>query len=716
MATPQQRVYSIGVDIGGTFTDCAVVGPGGAVITGKVPTTPHDRSEGFFNSVEAAASLMGLSLNDLLDRTSRLAHGTTAGINALVTRQGARTALIATAGHGSAIRIMDNTGRVTGAPMQEILDYASSSLPEQFVEKSLIREVNERMDADGDEIVVLDERQLLDTVADLVTNEGVESVAVAFLWSHVNPAHEVAAARLIRKHHPAIFVSCSHEVAPRIGEYPRTASTLMNAYIGPLMNTYVDRIETRAKASGYAERVTFATVEGGLVDADTVRRLPVITIQSGPVGGVLGCVALAAQMGFDNVVTTDMGGTSLDASVVEGGRALSGTEAVIERHNLYLRRVDVESIGAGGGSIAWFDEQSGTIKVGPRSAGSDPGPVCYGRGGTEPTVTDADLVLGFLNAERGLAGGVALDVRAAWNALEDLGKKAGLDAVHCAAGITQIVDSRMEDLIRRLLLQNGHDPRDFSVWAFGGAAGLHAGLYSSGLGIRNLVVPLSDLASVWSAYGIALSELTRTFQAPVHVRTPVSADELSRAYARLEEEALNYATQVLPSDAEVELTRKAELKYAMQFYSVEVDAPAGDFDQSAADQLVETFEQTYERRYGKGSGYSAAGITVSTVSVTVRAPLPPVLARHADRGDAGTPTTSSRSIFWSEIKSFAQTPVFAGASLRSGDEVDGPALIEFPDTSIAIRPGHRSRMDEFRNIIIDVSGAAEPSDGQKVSV
>ena len=705
MTTPD-RTYSIGVDIGGTFTDCAVIDPTGHVVSGKVPTTPHDRSEGFFNSIAAAAEHLDMTLDDLLARTARLAHGTTAGINALVTRQGARTGLLATAGHGSAIRIMDNTGRVTGASVDQILDLASSDLPEQFVEKDFIKEIVERIDCDGDQVVALDEDQLIGAVDELVA-AGAEAIAIAYLWSHVNPAHERRSAELIAAKYPDLYVSCSHEVAPRLGEYPRTASTLMNAYIGPLMNAYVNRIETKARERGYTEEVTFATVEGGLVDVDTVRLLPISTIQSGPVGGVLGCAALAGQMGFPNVITTDMGGTSLDASVVEDGRAVSGDEAVIERHNLYLRRVNVESIGAGGGSIAWFDEHSGTIKVGPQSAGAQPGPVCYGRGGTEPTVTDADLVLGFLNAENGLAGGVSLDVEAATAALEALGSKAGMSAVECAAGIIQIVDNRMEDLLRRITLQNGHDPRDFSVWAFGGAAGLHAGLYSGGLGAQSIVVPLSDLASVWSAYGIALSELTRTFQSPVYARTPFDGSELNEAYTRLEQDARDYAKRVLPEGVSFELTRKAELKYAMQFYSVEVDAPAGEFDAAAVDALVDTFESSYEKRYGEGSGFSAAGIHVTTVSVTMRSPRPPVLARHAERTSSVEPDRTIRPVYWTELGAFTDTPVVEGPTLQAGDVVAGPALIEFPDTSVAVRPTHVARLDTFHNIIIDVpSGQA----------
>ena len=699
------KQFSIGVDIGGTFTDCVVIASGGDVFTGKVPTTPDDRSIGFFNAISAAAESRNMTMQEVLAQTSRLAHGTTAGINALVTRQGAKTALLATTGHGDAIRIMDNTGRVTGAGMEEILDYASSSLPESYVPTKWIREITERIHSKGDVVTPLREDQVL-AVADELVGEGVEAIAICFLWSHVNPDHEIRAAELIRAAHPDLYVSCSHEVAPRIGEYPRTASTFMNAYIGPLMRNYTEKLEQRARANGFTEDVVFATVEGGLVDPETVRKLPIVTVQSGPVGGVLGCVALAGQMGFKNVITTDMGGTSLDASIVEGGRAVSGDEAVLERHHVYLRRVDVESIGAGGGSIAWYDEATNTIRVGPRSAGSVPGPVCYGRGGTEPTVTDADLVLGLLDPDKDLAGGVKLDLDAATRSLQDLGARAGLSAVECAAGIVRIVDNRMEDLLRRVTLQKGHDPRDFSVWAFGGAAGLHAGLYAGHLGVRNIVVPMSSLASVWSAYGIALSELSRTFQAPVYVHTPIAAGVLDDAFGRLEEDARNYAKRINLPDNGFTLVRKVEMKYAMQWYSVEVDAPEGSFDEANVDELLQRFETAYEHRYGKGSGYSAAGIAVTTVSTTLRVPRPTVVARHADAVREGDFVATERSVYWSEASDYVETPVYQGLTMIPGDSLPGPTLIEFAETTVAVRPGQSVHMDEFKNIVI--TPAAQP--------
>jgi N-methylhydantoinase A len=730
-----QTLYSIGVDIGGTFTDCVVVADDGRCFTGKVPTTPSDRSEGFFNAIEDAAISQGMSIGDLLVDTRRLAHGTTVGINALVTRSGARVGLLATKGHGDAIRIMDNTGRVTGASIEEILDYSRSGLPVPFIGTEDIVEITERIDSTGEVVVSLDEDEVSAQVREMVS-AGVESIAVSFLWSHLNPDHELEVARVIRSIYPDMFVTCSHQVAPRIGEYPRTVSTIMNAYIGPLMAAYVDSIRSRARSYGYSRDVVFATGSGGLVDANTVIQFPILTAQSGPVSGVLACTAIGPRIGFRNILTTDMGGTSLDACVIENGQAVLQDEAVIERHQLFLRRIDVDSIGAGGGSLARFDEVTGTIKVGPESAGAVPGPACYGRGGTEPTVTDADLVLGMLNPNASLAGGVKLDLDAATRALEKLGDKCGLDAVHTAAGIAQIVDSQMEDLLRRMTVQKGRDPGDLSVWAFGGAAGLHAGVYSRGLGAENLVIPMGDMASVWSAYGIAVSDMSRTFQLPLYLDSPLDHKALSKAFTELERRAKEYAKQVLPEGTEIQLRRSAELKFALQFYSLEIEAPPGDIDAAYAASLVDQFEERYEGRYGAGSGYRAAGVTTSTVSVSVTAPQSLVVSTHPPLV-AGSPTSaeSERAVFWPEVGEFVDTPILDGSRFSPGGWISGPAIIEYPDTSVAVRPGDRADVDSMGNIMITLAkhgsristsqapevnvatvGAADGSSGKKASV
>lgn len=713
MATREARAdggFSVGVDIGGTFTDCAVIGPDGEYWTGKVATTPDALSVGFFDAVAAAADTMGLDCAGLLGRATRVAHGTTAGINTLVTRTGADVGLIATAGHGDALRIMDNSGRVTGASLDAMLDYSASDVPEQFIGRSRVREAIERIDCHGDVVVPLDEHALRGALREL-RESGVQAVAVSLLWSHVNPVHEQRVRAIAAEELPDAFVTCSHEIAPRIGEYPRTATTVMNAYIGPLMGRYLDDLEDRARELGCRTEIVFATCEGGLVDLETVRRYPLLTAQSGPVGGALASATLGTHMGFRNVIATDMGGTSLDASLIEDGRVSLTDETVLERHQVFLRKLAVESIGTGGGSIAWFDEGKQTLRVGPRSAGAQPGPVCYRRGGTEPTVTDADLVLGLLGTDGPLASGLTLDYDAAVEAIMELGERIGLGPVECAAGIVRIADNQMEDLLRRMTVQQGRDPREFNVWAFGGAAGLHGGLYAAGLGVDQVTVPLAELASVWSAYGIASADLARTFQRPTHLTTPLDADQVLEAFRTLEEDAERYRERVGLAAADVRLQRSIEMKYAMQWYSVEVGLGSEPLDAAIVAEIPDRFEAAYEQRYGAGSGYGEGGMILTTARVTMSVPTEvPRPPRH-ERLPREPTTPTRRAVYWLERERFVDTPIHPGKQLRPGDQVNGPAIIEYAATTIAVRPGHRMAVDEFGNLVITLGGAALDEDG-----
>ncbi|QEC48089.1 hydantoinase/oxoprolinase family protein [Baekduia soli] len=396
--------YRVSIDIGGTFTDCTIVDAGQAVTIAKAPSTPSDFSKGFIDALRAGAAALDLDLGELLRRTARMSHGTTVGINAVVSRTGARVGLISTAGHGDALRILNNTGRTNGQPVERILNYAASSLPDRFVRREDTIEVTERIDTFGDVVVALDEDEVL-AAARRLLDQGVQTLAVSYLWSHLNPVHERRTRELLDAAHPDVYVSYGSELATRIGEYPRAATAVLNSYIGPLMRDYVTRLMDQLREHGYAERLLFAQCDGGLIDAADVIGRPVMTLESGPVGGVIASARAGAQTGHPNIIAADMGGTTFDVSVIAEGEPLVRDGVVVEQHDLFLRMVDVESVGAGGGSLAWIDPQSGALRVGPQSAGAVPGPVCYGRGGTQATVTDADLVLGLLNPDNFLGAG-----------------------------------------------------------------------------------------------------------------------------------------------------------------------------------------------------------------------------------------------------------------------------------------------------------------------
>jgi N-methylhydantoinase A len=693
---------TVGVDIGGTFTDAVAVRPDGTIVTGKSSTTPSDLSVGFFASIEAMLAELGLTQAELYARIGRLAHGTTAGINALVTRTGARTALVTTVGHGDSLRIMRGSGRTLGASVEEMLDFSRSYRPDPLLEPSDVFEIVERIDAMGDVVVRLRDEEI-DRVVDQLVAGRYEAVAVSLLWGFANPAHERAIGRALRERLPSVFVSLSHEVAPRAGEYGRTVACTMNAMIGPLMTRYIDKVVTGARDRGFTGELLFGHVEGGLVPAEEARRFPLGTVQSGPVAGVVGSARYGSHRGERDIVVTDMGGTTLDVSVIANGEPSRHDETIIERQLAFLRKVEVESIGAGGGSIAWIDDTTGLLKVGPQSSGAVPGPACYGRGGTAPTVTDADLVLGILDASRPLASGLQLDLGAAERAVLALGQRLGLGLYECAAGIVEIVDTKMEDLVRRATLQRGHDPRTFTLWSFGGAGGAHAGLYASGLGVKRVVLPLGDAASVWSAFGCAMLEQRRTFQTSLYLHEPFDLVTVADVLETLEANALAYAKQHFADADAAIVEHHANMKYALQVYEVETPLTRQDVHSKWATDAIDRFESVYAEQYGEGTGYRAAGVVLTALRVTVSEPV--VAARPRSTWappDSDLTPSGRRPVYWIEARDHIETAVFEGSSLPGAAVVHGPAIIEFPNTVVAVRPGQRATADHDGSLVIDL--------------
>jgi N-methylhydantoinase A len=697
--------YLIGVDIGGTFTDCAVVDDAGTITVAKAPTTPDDPQLGFFAAIDVAAAELGIDRSALLRQTDRLAHGTTVAINAVVTRGGSRVGLLTTRGFGDTLRIMDNAGRGIGLDVDELLHFPPTQPPEPFMAAGDVVEIAERIDTRGEVVAPLDLAEVRSAVQQLV-GSGVEALAVCLMWSIMNPAHELAIASLVTELHPDVPVSLSHLVAPKVGEYPRMLTTVLNAYVAPKMTSYTQRIEDEAARSGYPHGVLFMQSHGGLARGERVRELPVSTLQSGPVGGVIGTAEFGAVIDRHDAITTDVGGTTLDVSVVVGGRPLVTEEFVLERNQAFLDAVDVQSIGAGGGSIAWIDEATGTLRVGPHSAGADPGPVCYGRGGNQPTVTDADLVLGVLNPDRFLGGRLSLDLAAARAAIAELAEPLGLTVDQCAAGIVRIVDERMSDLMRSMTVRRGLDPRAFTVYAFGGGGGAHAGIYTAGLGINEFVVPLADTASVWSALGIAVADIAASFEQPLFLRAPYDVELVAEVIETLEARALEATEADRRYVEELDLQRMASLKYGMQVFEVDAELPPGPVTAESVDALLDDFERRYSERFGADAGYREAGIVITGFRVRVhgRVRKPSVVERGGAAGDGGVRGT--RDVYWEELGARTPTTVWDGSGLALGDVLDGPAIVELPDTTIVVRPGSSVSIDRYGNAVVKREVAA----------
>lgn len=685
--------YSIGTDIGGTFTDCAVIDDEGRVVTGKSPSTPENFSTGFFSAIDDAAGKLELTLEELLDQTHTLVHATTAATNAMVERKGARVGLITTMGHGEAMLVMRGGGRSKGLEVDDLLYLPGTSKPAPIVPRQLIREVAERVDVRGDVIVELDDDDVRRAVTELV-EAGAETIAIGFLWSFKNPRHERRARQIVEETAPGMFVSCSHEIAPRVGEYYRLVATVMNSYVGPLMSDYVGDIADVAREKGYKRPVLFAQCIGGTVPVEETRRRPLFTLDSGPVSGIVASNFLGTEVGYSNIITADMGGTTFDVSVIDRNtpRRREGTN--INKYEMYLPMLDVESIGAGGGSIAWIDHASGTMKVGPQSAGADPGPMCYGRGGTEPTVTDADVVLGIVNPDRFLGGRRKLDKEASREGVAALGKQIGLSVEEAAAGITEIIDNLMAEKIRRMTVYRGHDPREFVVFAFGGAGPTHAGAFARELDVPAVVVPIGNIASVLSAMGTVSGDVVHIYDASVRALAPFDMEELNGQFGTLENRARAQLGDEGFAEHEIGLKRMVSMKYGAQVFDIEVPIARGD----TSDDLVSRFEDIYQQRFGRDSGYAPAGIEIVRQRVEASGQLTRPTLAMVDRNGNGSRQSprERRPVYWREEGAFVDTPIYDGVD----NPLHGPLVVELPDTTIAVRPGEQIAPDAYGNLIL----------------
>lgn len=697
--------YVCGVDIGGTFTDCIVLDDRGSITLGKAPSTPPDFHQGFLDALGVAAGKAGISLESLIaGAKGRIFHGCTVGTNALVERKGATVGLITTRGHRDAIHIMLAAGRVRGLSPEELTRVAATRKPDPIVPKALIAEVDERITWDGKVLAELNEDSVTSAIESLLAH-GVDAIAVSLLWSVVNPIHEQAIKNAVKRLAPDMFVSISSEVVPRVGEYERTVATVMNAYIGPVMNRYLEQLEQGLSQLGYEDSLQMMSCSGGLIDAKQARVLPVLTIGSGPVAGLIG----ARQLGVNtlqeqtNILTTDMGGTSFDVGMIYDARPVSRTSTIQSQYEYFLPTVDVRSVGAGGGSIIHFDANSGTLRVGPQSTGSRPGPACYGRGGTQAAVTDADLVLGYLDPAYFLGGDLKLDVDAAREALRRAGEPLGFGPEETAAAAGRIVDNHMADAIRLMSIQQGYDPRHFVVYAYGGAGPVHAAAYARELGVRKITVPLSDFAAGWSAFGVASSDAVFVQELPRFLRAPFEPDSVNEAWTLAEELVLaRLAEQGIPSER-VRLERHVGMRYALQINEIEVPASGGQYDAAQCQGLVEAFEQEYARLYGKGTGYAEAGFEIRYFVVVATAKISELelVFRRGGTNGKGASLKGERPVIWYERGLDPQmTKVYDGTMLRAGEELSGPLIIELPDTTVVVREGQTASVDEVGSIDI----------------
>ncbi len=692
--------FVIGVDTGGTFTDGFAADDSGRLFAAKAPSTPPDFARGFLDVIDELAAAIGIQTGALLADTSYIVHGTTSTLNALVTGDVSRVGFLTTRGHADSIAIMNVEGRYAGLDTEEIQNMAATNKPSPLVPRQLIAEVDERVDYKGAVIVSLDEEGVRAATRRLVA-AGVQAIAVSYLWSFRNPAHELRTRELIADVAPDLYVALSSEVSPRIREFSRSATTIVNTQIAPILRRYLFPLEDELRTRGLTGSLLVMQGSGGCVKAREAPRHAVTTLGSVLTGGIVGCTNLGSKLGHENIISTDIGGTTFLVGLVVEGRPVSTTSVVINQYAISSAMVDVHTIGAGGGAIAWLD-QGGNLRVGPNSAGAHPGPACYGEGGERPTLTDADLVLGIINPDYFLGGRKALSVERAQAAIErHIAAPLQMSVTDAAAAIYAIQNAQAADLVRKVVVNSGRDPRDFVLYSFGGAGPAHCASYAADLGVKEVLVPLGSTAAVFSAYGLASSDIVLTVERSRPENFPPEPARLAEIYAELERELAAELDEQGLSFTGVSYEREVDVRYTMQLAEVTTPVPSGSFDKSSVQALGEAFEAAYAGLYGKEAGFREAGIQFITYRMRARGRLPirPELPPAPLRDAAPTPR-GSRQVFLDVRRGFEQTPIFDYRDLGAGHSIDGPAIVEAPTTTVALPHGCAATVDALGNLVI----------------
>jgi N-methylhydantoinase A len=708
--------YRIGVDIGGTFTDCVVVDDQALRHLSKSLTVPEALDRGVLDALDVNAAGLGISRTELLSRTSLFVHSTTQATNAILTRRGARTGLITTRGHEQSLLIGNVSSKVAGLAERDIIHTSLLRKPEPIIPRRLIRGIDERVDSDGDVLVALDEVGVASAIDSLLA-EGVEAIAVSFLWSFLHPEHELRVRALLDERAPNLFTAFSHEVAPVIGEYERTATTALTAYVGPTVSGYLQKLDSALRADGLSQSMLVMQASGSLTSVADASRRPLLTLDSGPTGGVLGCRFLGELYGSDNLICTDVGGTSFDVGLVVNGEVPLDDEPVVSQYALRMPKVLVRSIGAGGGSIAWIDE-GGLLRVGPQSARSNPGPACYGRGGTQATVTDADLVLGYLDADAFLDGRMQLHRDLALTALGALGHQLGLEPEEVAVGISTIINAQMADLIRRSTIEVGHDPRGCVLVAYGGAGPTHAVEYAKDIGAQAIIVPADS--TVYSAEGILTCDIAHTEDTSKVLRGPFTATDMEDVGERLhalEQRVLSRFADEGIDPAAVSLTRSVGMRFGNQVHSVEIRIDPDITGQDAGADLIARFSKRYGEIYGEGAVLSGGQVELELHRAVGTKQIEPLRFEGAElnASDPSAALIGHRNAWFGESGGFVETAIFHGERLSVGNAIPGPAIIERMGDSVVVPPGYEADVDTFGNIALGKAQESRPTVGVAIS-
>ncbi len=676
-------MYRLSTDVGGTFTDGVLLDEqSGRVIVSKVSSTPHDPAIGTIESVE--------KFSVPLREVTFLSHGTTVVINALIEGTGAKTALITTRGFRDVLEI----GRSNRTEMYDAL-YRK---PRPLVPRFLRLEVDERIDASGRIVTRLSEEELKQAL-DVLIEEEVAAVAVCLLNAYANPEHEVRIGEFLRERMPAATVSLSHRITRRYYEYERTSTTTQNAYVMPVVRTYLDHLERELRERDYANVLQIMQSNGGVMASSVARDMPIAMVESGPAGGAIGAAELAKSVGYENVISYDMGGTTAKTSIITGGLPETTEQYLVEGRPILLPVVDLREIGAGGGSIAWIDE-AGAMHVGPQSAGADPGPACYQRGGVEPTVTDANLQLGLLDPDYFLGGKMQISTELGRQAIKKVADHFDLSVDEAALGIVKIVNTNMSGLLQSMTVKRGYDPREFAMVAYGGAGPIHAAAIAKELGVPVVIVP--PHSGAFSAWGMLMADLrhdlSQTFIASLDA---AGTNDIKELFGELEQRIVAvFEKEGVEGDA-IAVTHQLDLRYVGQEHTLAVTAPV-PFTDVAKSQIAEVFDEQHLRVYGHNAPEEAKEI-VSLKVIGLGKVTKPTLERIEEGGEAPPDEASlgQRDVYVGngQYRSFG---IYRRDELRAGNVIRGPAVIEEITATAVVEQRQTCKVDVYGNLIISI--------------
>lgn len=686
--------YYLGVDIGGTFTDI-FVSDGENYWEGKSATTPGKLHEGLLNALGVVAQEMSVERSALLGSTQILTHGSTIITNILAEMRGAKTGFITTRG----FRDLLNIGR---SPRTNMMDFYTQIDRPEIVTRDCIAEVSERIDYAGRVIVPLDLDDAKEKIRTLVEDKNCEAIAVCCLFSFKNNVHEQQIKQAIEALYPDVYVSISSDVNPVFREYERMITTILNAYSGKGFSHYMGEVEGRLQDQGFDGHLLVMQSNGGSLSAGEARAKPVTLAVSGPAGGIVSSSYLGRTIGEKNILTADMGGTSFDVSVIYQGEPTTVSRAQIGPFPTNLPILDITAVGAGGGSIAWIDNR-GMMRVGPQSAGANPGPACYGQDGAEPTVTDAAVVLGLIDPDFFLGGAIKLDKERAERAIEQkLATPMGLDKEAAAVGIYRTISANMGNALRNVTIERGYDPREFSLVAYGGCSPLLIANISKELNIRSIVIP--ETSAVFSAFGACVADVKRDVAQTFYHALPTSIGNVNAAFGELADQAMSLVESDGISRESIELIYELDMRIHGQLWEISIPCPAYPLDESDGNEAIyQAFKAEYSRAYGEATVGELSQCDILNLRVVAQGikPKPEILVSERAEGvDYASAVKGTRRVFLPETRAWQDIEVLDGAKVSTGMRVSGPVLVERKNTTIYVIPGSDIEIDRYHNCLM----------------